>query len=308
MKFETDYRAKPGHFVSPETLQRIAPAIFAKRPSDKMSDRYAFIPTLDVVKALQKTGMQPIAVQTRMAKSEEGREFVQHLLRFGLPPKKTREVGDVTPEVILINSHNGASGYQLHLGFFRLACLNGLVVCDSTVGRISVRHVGRDTADLVVDKSREIIEAMPLAVEQIDMMRKTILQPVEQTAFARAALALRWDPEERKEGGAAQRWANSSDLMNAPVTAERVLEAQRFTDKGDDLWRVFNRVQENITKGGQRGYAATGRRLTTKPIKALDKDVAINRGLWTLAVELAAHKAGKKSRLNEPVAHAVAAA
>ncbi len=303
MQFETNYRAEAGHFINPKRLQEIAPAIFAERASAKMSERYAFIPTSDVIGALEKTGMRPIAVQTRKAKTEEGRDFVQHLLRFGLPPKKTREIGDVTPEVLLINSHDGSSGYQLHLGFFRLACLNGLVVCDSTVDRISVRHTGRNTPEIVVEKSREIIAALPQAIEQIDLMRRTMLSPQEALAFARAALSLRWDPETRHEAVKdAKERGNRGYLPqthnDAPITAERALESQRFADDGTDMWKVFNRVQENITKGGQRGYAASGRRMTTKPIKALDKDVAINRGLWTLASELALLKAGKKTKLS----------
>lgn len=38
-----------------------------------------------------------------------------------------------------------------------------------------------------------------------------------------------------------------------PVTAEQLLLTRRDADKGSDLWRVFNRVQENLTQGGFSG-------------------------------------------------------
>ncbi len=50
-----------------------------------------------------------------------------------------------------------------------------------------------------------------------------------------------------------------------------------------DLWSVFNRTQENLTKGGLHGRSANGRRQQTRPVQGIDSDVRLNRALWMLA-------------------------
>jgi hypothetical protein len=57
-------------------------------------------------------------------------EFTKHMIRM-------RHAGQVNTrpeanEIILINSHDGASSYQMLAGVFRFVCCNGLVVGDVT--------------------------------------------------------------------------------------------------------------------------------------------------------------------------------
>jgi hypothetical protein len=56
---------------------------------------------------------------------------------------------------------------------------------------------------------------------------------------------------------------------------------RRFDDRRPDLWSVFNRTQENLTKGGLHG-SANGRR-QTRPVQGIDSDIRLNRALWLLA-------------------------
>ena len=58
------------------------------------------------------------------------------------------------------------------------------------------------------------------------------------------------------------------------------------------LFRSFNRVQENIIKGGVRGRSTTGRRLSTRAVGGVNENVKLNRALWTLADGLAGLKNG----------------
>ena len=46
---------------------------------------------------------------------------------------------------------------------------------------------------------------------------------------------------------------------------------------------MFNRTQENLTKGGLSARAANGRRQTTRPVQGIDQSVRLNRALWLLA-------------------------
>jgi hypothetical protein len=67
-------------------------------------------------------------------------------------------------------------------------------------------------------------------------------------------------------------------------------DARRITpmERGyRDLWRTTNVLQETLMRGGLRGTATTGRKVTTKAVKSVTGDLAINRGLWTLATEMA---------------------
>ena len=77
----------------------------------------------------------------------------------------------------------------------------------------------------------------------------------------------------------------------APVTAEQLIEARRPEDIGHSLWTTFQRVQENVIRGGQPGRSAQGRRLQTRPVGSIDRGVSLNRALWMLAEEMRKLKA-----------------
>ncbi|MBN3807442.1 DUF945 domain-containing protein, partial [Paraburkholderia sp. Ac-20336] len=77
----------------------------------------------------------------------------------------------------------------------------------------------------------------------------------------------------------------------APITENQLLAPRRFEDRRDDLWTVFNRVQENLTKGGLHGRSRTGRAMSTRPITGIDENVKLNRALWMLAEAMRQMKA-----------------
>ena len=49
--------------------------------------------------------------------------------------------GKEVPEIILLNSHDGSSSYQMIPGMFRFVCTNGMI-CGQTFGEIRVPHKG----------------------------------------------------------------------------------------------------------------------------------------------------------------------
>jgi hypothetical protein len=58
-----------------------------------------------------------------------------------------------------------------------------------------------------------------------------------------------------------------------------------------DLWTTFNVVQENIIRGGLRGRKRSSngrmRNMTTRPVKALDRNIKLNQALWVLTEKMA---------------------
>jgi hypothetical protein len=179
--------------------------------------------------------------------------------------------GEEVPELILLNSHDGSSSYQLLSGVFRFVCSNGLIAGD-IFDDIRIRHSG-DVVDNVIEGSYQVLNDTREIMNRLDTYKSITLTPQDQQAFAKSAISLRWD-------------------HNAPVSTDSILRANRFDDRGADLWTTFNRVQENLLKGGVRGKASTGRRMTTKSVNGVTANVALNRALWTLADSMVQIKTG----------------
>ena len=251
------------HPLSDEQIRTVAPSIFAEAPHESRSERYSYIPTAAVLTELRKEGFQPfMATQTRV-RDEGKREHTKHMLRL----RHASQInGAEANEIVLLNSHDGTSSYQMLAGMFRFVCSNGLV-CGDTVADVRVPHKG-DVAGSVIEGAYEVLRGFDRVKDSRDAMRAITLHDAEAEVFARAALALKYDPTDNKP---------------APITESQILMPRRFEDRRPDLWSVFNRAQENLTKGGLSGRSANGRRQQTRPVQGIDSDVRLNRALWLLA-------------------------
>lgn len=150
-------------------------------------------------------------------------------------------------------------------GMFRFVCSNGLV-CGDTVADVRVPHKG-DVAGSVIEGAYEVLSGFERVKENRESMQAITLHDSEPEVFARAALSLKYDDPDKP----------------APITESQILMPRRFDDRRPDLWMTFNRVQENLTKGGLHGRSANGRRQQTRPVQGIDSDVRLNRALWLLA-------------------------
>ncbi|MFP5853986.1 DUF932 domain-containing protein, partial [Salmonella sp. 741265071_PSA] len=68
-----------------------------------------------------------------------------------------------------------------------------------------------------------------------------------------------------------------------PVTAPQILSPRRWQDESNDLWTTYQRIQENLIKGGLSGRSAKGGRTHTRAVRGIDGDVKLNRALWVMA-------------------------
>src|SRR5258708_18598080 len=131
-----------------DQLRALAPSVFAAQAMPGVSSRYAFVPTAQLVGRLRDAGSAPVSAVEQKVKLDERRGFQKHLIRF-----QRRDVvpvkGEYTPELCLINSHDRSSAYQLHAGLFRFVCGNGMIVADTTFGRVSIRHSGFTPEDVI---------------------------------------------------------------------------------------------------------------------------------------------------------------
>jgi hypothetical protein len=248
-----------------EEIAGVAPSIFATEKHDSRSERYTYIPTIDVLEKLRTEGFMPFMACQARCRDEGKREHTKHMLRL-------RYAGQIDSseanEIILLNSHDGTTSYQMLAGTFRFVCCNG-TVCGDTLNDIRVPHKG-NIVDNVIEGAFRVVDDFERINGQIDGMKALPLNEGEQLAFAHAALALKYDPQTEV----------------APITEQQILAPKRREDVGNDLWKTFNRIQERMLKGGLHGRAANGRRTTTRAVTGIDQDIRLNRALWVLAEQM----------------------
>lgn len=254
------------NIITEDQLRKQAPSIFSLEAHENTSSKYALIPTIECVRGLQKAGFYPVKVSESRCRNADNKPFAKHMIRFrreGLP-----SVGGNVPEIVMINSHNGTSSYQLRAGIYRLVCANGLVVGNDMFYR-SIRHQG-DVISKVVESANEIIEIMPEAIEVAEEWKGITLNVEQKQIFAESAALLKWD----------------GDAIE--VKAEKLLQPRRYQDTASDLWTTFNTVQENVIRGGVRYYnPQTYKRGSTRAVNSVSENNRLNTALWNLTEKMA---------------------
>nr|WP_249543348.1 DUF932 domain-containing protein [Escherichia coli] len=270
------------------------PGIFGEDKHTSRSQNYTYIPTITVLESLQREGFQPFfACQTRV-RDPGRRGYTKHMLRL----RRAGEInGEHVPEIILLNSHDGTSSYQMLPGYFRFVCQNGCVcgqslgevhdgtssyqmlpgyfrfvcqngcVCGQSLGEVRVPHRG-NVVDRVIEGAYEVVGVFDRIEEKRDAMQSLILPPPARQALAQAALTYRYGDEHQ------------------PVTTADILTPRRREDYGKDLWSAYQTIQENMLKGGISGRSAKGKRIHTRAIHSIDTDIKLNRALWVMAETL----------------------
>lgn len=269
-------RIQSAYPLSDEQIFSVAPSIYAPNAHESRSKRYAYIPTANVLDSLRNEGFQPFFAAQSVCRVPGKSEFTKHMLRL-------RHVDNITAsdvnEIILINSHDGTSSYQLLAGVFRFVCTNGMV-CGSITDDIRIKHTGNVIND-VIEGSYRVLSDFDRVDQSKDTMKSITLNPSEQRLLANAALELRYGETDEN---------NNPLPLKAPIQAEQLLNTRRWEDRPNDLWATFNTLQENLIQGGIRGRPANGRRQTTRPVNGIDNNIKLNRALWALAEGMAALK------------------
>jgi hypothetical protein len=203
-----------------------------------------------------KLGWQVTKAQEVKSKKYKG--FQKHMIVFRNPDIiiKGEDGDDSFPQILLTNSHDGKAAFNFRVGIFRLVCSNGLVVADADFNNVSIRHINY-TFETLQTKIQEVINKLPGLVEKINLFKATKLTETQMRAFATQAANLR---------------------TKQTVNVDTLLTAERTQDAGNDLWVVFNRVQEKLMGGSFR----TGKR-KARSIKNFQKDIELNEKLFELA-------------------------
>lgn len=270
-------RNRVGEAIPMDVIQRFAPTVFADDKHTSRSERFTYVPTHAILHRMIDEGFLPVEVRTGGSRDREKLTFTKHAITFRKPGTVTaRQVGDLHREVRIGNAHDGTAAYSALSAIFRLACLNGMLVQEGEGDMIRIPHKG-DIAREVIDAAYTIVDNGNRVDRSIAEMKAVQLAPAQQEAFAEAAMTLRWD-----EG-------------TAPIQPRALLTARRPADQGNDLWRTFNRVQENLIERAGLPYRhvgtrSDGRRFTqnrrTGAVQGIDDNARLNRALWVLAARL----------------------
>ena len=230
----------------------------ASHAASTTSDRYGFISTRQIITNLEEHGFTPRTVEICRANKAETKGFQKHVVR--LTHKDILPVVDDEghPEIVLINSHDAKSALTFALGYFRFVCSNGLIA-GSSIYKTRVIHRGVN-ASSVLDAVSRIAGRAPELIDNIQRFKSVKLDSLAEQTFVREAAKLRWEePSDR-----------ALHFLSAP---------RRQEDAQPNLWQVFNRVQESLTKGSRY----FGVRRITSP----SKDVQLNEQVWNLAQSFA---------------------
>ena len=274
MRLNTSAKAKIGEVLDDDRLRKVAPSIFATEAHESRSERFAPVPTIDILNGLRREGFEAVMAGQSKSRDASRRDFTKHMLRLRHRSVEARQVGSEIFEIVLINANDGTSAYKMMPGVFRLVCLNGLMV-GKTYDEVKVRHSGK-ALDEVIEGAFRVLGERERVTDQVGTFKGIQLTPPERVIMAEAAHLLRFPDRDETPVG---------------INPLQLLDARRSDDQTRDLWTTMNVLQENVIRGGQSGYVRDvnnrRRRQSTREINGIDQNRILNQALWTLTEKMA---------------------
>jgi hypothetical protein len=266
-------------YLTKEQLMDACPLAFAKEATNpKVSGKYLFVNSETIINDLDKLGWKPVQAAQRKGRGKST-IFSKHMIAFQNPDLKikSKDGDDSFPRIIMTNSHDGMQAFKFSVGIFRLVCSNGLVVADEQFSDFKIKHKGY-TFDELRGVVNQAVADLPNKVEVLNQMKQRVLSQEEKNKLALDAMLIRAGIKPGSEEG---KKFNYDD-----ETIIDILDPKRDEDKGDDLWRVFNVVQEKITQGDFHAALTGAKVRKVRKIKSFEKDIKVNKELFKLATAL----------------------
>ena len=284
-------------FKTKDELREIAPSIFSTTPSPDVSKKYSHIPTDKLIDDMELLGWKVIDAKEVNARTPKTSGYQKHLVVFRNPDivinqmpnnivqsstsptgyrrtdgtfAKKNPIDTVFPQILLTNSHDGKNAFTFTAGLFRMVCENGLVISTNEFEKVAIRHMGYDFEELQ-KQINEMVERLPLTVESMNNMIDTKMNQKSILKFAKDMLAVRFPEDE---------------LRRITIDMDEFITPVRPEDKGDDLWSVFNTIQEKIIEGDFEYTVGTKHR-KARQIKNFKQDMDLNSKMFDVALEYA---------------------
>lgn len=280
------------HGINESNYKTYFPAVASVEPKSTVSSKYLMIPTYQVVDKLAEDGWKIVGAQQSNARLPENRRVAKHAVYLTRNDLDTKDllVGEEFFMVGLKNSHNGGSAWEVFISIWRKICSNGMTSPFAEMGKFKVKHLVNQV-DAVRESVAAVSNEIPHKIKDVVDMKKIILNNDERFILAETASEIAFP--------------NSPELIQLNKEKRNDLRAvllnpRRSADQGNDLWKTFNVIQENVLKGGQRVYSQTVREDGTaklnysmmRPIKELDRNKAVNDALMKMALQMKELKQG----------------
>jgi hypothetical protein len=258
-------------FLSKDEIRKHAPSIFTSVKGEATSEKYTHIPTDQVIDDMEKLGWG--VVDAKEVNARKGVGFQKHLVVFRNPDVAiTGDDGDnVFPQILMTNSHDGKNAFTFTAGLFRMVCENGLVISTQEFENLKIRHMGYNFTELQ-STITAMVEKLPLTVDSMNKLKATQLSEEQKMDFAKRAIETRFGKEE---------------TQNITINLSELLEPTRKEDSGNDIWSVFNVIQEKLIHG-MFEYKAGAKVRKARKIKNFKQDLKVNEQLFGLALEYVA--------------------
>ncbi len=260
--------------LTADQIMRAVPSVFASEPHESRSSRYLYIPTGDILAGLYKEGFVPTSVMQARSRREDRKAYTKHLIRL----RTMNDLGSNHPdvhEIVLVNSHDGSSSYQLMSGIFRMVCSNGSIVgnFDDT---LKVLHKG-NLLDNVIEGTVRIVEGSAKVMGIVEEMKDIPLSQDEKMLLSEYVMKARFEGDNEDEQPKAV----------VPYQPQDFLQVRHREDRGhSDLYTTFQVMQENHIRGGVSRRDNKGQKHTTREVKSIDTNVKVNRLLWQFAEKM----------------------
>lgn len=255
-------------FKSKDEIRKIAPSVFTEQGSSNTSEKYSHIPTYRIIEDMETLGWKVVDAKEVKASKQIG--YQKHLVVFRNDEIIINGADNDTiyPQILLTNSHDGKSAFVFTAGLFRLICENGLVISTQEFENMKIRHYGYDF-EALQETIKAMVEKLPLTVDSMNKFKATELAQEQALDFAKRAISCRF---------------NDNEMSNIKVDLDNLLIPTRDEDKGNDLWSVFNIVQEKLIHG-MFNYTHGDKSRKARKIKNFKQDMVLNEKLYNLALE-----------------------
>ena len=221
------------------------------RNVQKIKTKEFYIPTLDVITKLQHEGWQLKGVDEQRGKNRKISSNYVQMQHPDFAVKNSKGKDEAYTSITISNSCNGAKPLQMSLGMFRQVCTNGLVAFDQHAEAENIKHIEVNYMNLdrfitsVTNKTGKLLN-------EVSEMKHKGLSLEEMRKLAYEAASLRYN-----------------DLED--INIDDLLTVNRVEDESNDLWTVFNRIQENLTHD----------------VSNMNEDIRLNKQLFSLANQYA---------------------
>ncbi len=236
-----------------------------------VSNKYAFIKTAPIIEQVLAAGFGNLVVKTAKSRLPERQGFEKHQLTFTHATQGADS--DSVLRCLVRNSHDRSSALEFHLGFYRFACENGLIVGSSIIGSFKVYHTG-NIEQKISETIASMLSNVPKVLETRANMRNRILSLETESLFVNEANKL------------------IGEIRDIEVsTTNGLYNPRRIEDEAQDLWTVFNRIQEaalgalvGIRSSVNDKGDVTRKVIRARKVKSLDIDTKLNTKLFDLAL------------------------